>query len=502
MAYDVFPSWSTRLTIVRRMLYVDRNLIRTFIWFFCSLAMVALLSPLGASQDEVFHATNVWCGRGERSPFCEEMEAAPVYTALTNLDSQHCKADPLSPLICPLDGGGNLKYQTNPGLYPTTFYFALSWFVLGPVEMSLIAARVANALIISLMLALLMSLIPTRHRVALALVILTAFNPTGVYLFSSIHPSSWAAFGVGTGWIGIHAALTPSALPTKRRALQFIVGVLICLMAVGSRWDALPFMAVVGILTTSRLLVEHFPRRKMTVFMVGVTLFGCFAILLQLFSSFRPSEYFELLVSRNHGQPDNLSFFSHYLLQGLPNALGALGSVPTHAVIVLPQIVQLVGVAVLGCFITITINRNNPWQWGGALLTVLAISATIMGQVALIDDRDFFGVEPRYSYPLLLFGIGWWYLFGSSSRSTMFDALLRPAAVAMTTTFALSMFTVAERFTDRQTLGLRLLPEESDNWWWKILPVSPNVVFVLAVIFMWKFLQRLADQLRRDVQVA
>jgi len=273
-------------------------------------------------------------------------------------------------------------------------------------------------------------------------------------------------------------------------------------MAVGSRWDAIPFMAVVGVLVTSRLLFEHFPRRQVTVFMVGLTLAGCLAILLQLFSSFRPSEYFELLVSRNQGQPDNLSFFSHYLLQGLPNALGALGSVPTHASIVLPQIVQLIGVVVLGCFLTLTVNRNSPWQWGGALLTILAISATIMSQVALIDDRDFFGVEPRYSYPLLLFGIGWWYLFGSATHLTTFATLLRPAAVATTTTFGLSIFTVAERFTDRQTLGLRLLPEESDNWWWKILPVSPNIVLVLAVIFMWKFLQRLADQLRRDVQAA
>ena len=478
----------------------DRAWTRISIWLFLSLAMVALLSPLGATHDEVFHATNIWCGRGERSPFCEEIESAPGYTALTNLNAQHCKADPLSPLICPLESGGNLRYQTNPGLYPSTFYSVLSWFVFGSVELSLIVVRLANALVISLMLALMMAVIPTRHRVALALLILTAFNPTGFYLFSSIHPSSWTAFGVGTGWIGIHAALTPSAQSSKRRALQFVVGVLICLMGVGSRWDAYPFMAVVGVLVISRLLFDYFPTRRATVLLVGLTLSGCLGMLLQLFSSFKPSEYIELLVSHNRGQPDNLTFFSHYLLQGLPNALSALGSVPTHASVVLPQIVQLVGVVVLGCLVTLTIDKNSPWQWGGALLAILAISVTIMSQVALIDNRDFFGVEPRYSYPLLLFLVGWWYLFGSSTHSATFVASLRPAAVAVTITFALSMFTVAERYTDRQTLGLRLLPEESDNWWWQILPVSPNVVLVLAVIFMWNFLRHLADQLRRDVQ--
>jgi hypothetical protein len=38
----------------------------------------------------------------------------------------------------------------------------------------------------------------------------------------------------------------------------------------------------------------------------------------------------------------------------------------------------------------------------------------------------------------------------------------------------LSLFTLVERFADRQYFGLRFIPEGPGSWWWKWMPFGPN----------------------------
>jgi len=135
-----------------------------------------------------------------------------------------------------------------------------------------------------------------------------------------------------------------------------------------------------------------------------------------------------------------------------------------------------------------TFNRENLFQTMGFVITTVTISLMFMAWHVSRNERDATELSSRYSLPLLVFAIGWWYLQGPSDLQTRVVGHLRAALVASTFLFTLTIFTIAERSVDLQTFGLRFLPEGLDQWWWAWMPVGPNVVVFLASISFWKFL--------------
>lgn len=466
-----------------------RAALRAFGWFFAALSLLALLSPPGATHDEWYHAGSIWCGHGVRQPYCQDIGIIPEYghSALTNLDAKNCQADIRSPLYCPTPRIGLSRPLVNEGLYPPGFYFVLSWFVVPSADVSFFLTRIASAMIISSVLAVLFWALPQRHKLVLFLLILTSFSTTGYYLFASINPSSWTALGVGVAWLAIHAALSPSAVNKPRRFGAGMVGVVAVLMAAGSRWDAVSFLALSVTLTLLHVGFTHFPnRRRLILSLVFVGVLG-FGLLLELVAPFAPLESLRRLSTFAIGQRDNVAFFSDNLLQGLPNALRSLGTVPTMSGILLPEVIYIGHLMILGFFVSRTFNQTEKLQLFGFAIVSVTVSLVIMAQVSLNDNRDSGGVEPRYVYPLLVFLVGWWYLTGPEDLQRRTAQFLRPAAIANVLLFVLMAFTVAERFVDRQTSGLRLLPEGPDQWWWTWMPVGPNVIVLLAPLSLWLF---------------
>lgn len=118
---------------------------------FAALSMVALLSPPGATHDEWYHVSSIWCGQGEREPFC--LERFPENgIALINLELTNCQINQEALLLCPLNRTGKSTPVTNFGQYPKLFYFTLSWFVVPWAENSVAVTRVASAFFMSLVL--------------------------------------------------------------------------------------------------------------------------------------------------------------------------------------------------------------------------------------------------------------------------------------------------------------------------------------------------------------
>jgi hypothetical protein len=115
----------------------------------------------------------------------------------------------------------------------------------------------------------------------------------------------------------------------------------------------------------------------------------------------------------------------------------------------------------------------------------------IMTQVATNDYRDIGSVEPRYVYPLLLFGLGWWFLQASDESLVNISQRSRQIVLVAVGIYVVSTFSITERFVDYQSYGFRLIPEGPDQWWWTGLPVGPNTVLVLSVLSLWRFLTRL-----------
>ncbi len=466
-----------------------RKIVKAFGWFFATLTMVALLSPPGATHDEWYHASSIWCGQGIRSPYCtEKIDSQRV--AITNLDAANCQASAASVLYCPTPRTGQSNPVTNYDLYPTLFYFVLSWFVVPSPDLSIAVVRVVSALIITVVLGLAMWLLPRRHQTVLLLVALTTFPATGFFLFGSINPSAWTAVGVGVGWLSLHAAAVSTHITRRRRVGISVVGIVACIMAVGSRYDAYPFLAVAIGLICLHVARSRFRRNRKLMLLAASTLALALLVTLEMFTPLSPFFHLRRLFEFSNGQPDNITFLSHNLVEGLPNAFLALGTVPTMSQVVLPEIVYLIGVSTVVFFVIRTFERRNILQLIGSIVVSLAIAVSIAAQVAFNDNRNQGFIEPRYVYPLFILLVSWWYALGPDDLHGRVSRHLKPAAFATTFAFFLTVFTIAERFVDRQTFGLRYLPEGPDQWWWTWLPIGPNVLVVLAPCCLWMFFRQ------------
>jgi hypothetical protein len=76
------------------------------------------------------------------------------------------------------------------------------------------------------------------------------------------------------------------------------------------------------------------------------------------------------------------------------------------------------------------------------------------------------------------------------------ERYLKFGGLISTVSFTLLVFTVAERFVDKQTYTLRWLPEGPDQWWWTWVPVGPNIPMVVAPLFFWFFMRIVTNPLR------
>jgi len=472
-----------------------------FAWFFAALSMLALLTPPGATHDEAYHLRSIWCGRGERSPFCSDryVDEADGYVARTNLEVPICQVSARAPLHCPGSQTGETISPTDEGRYPPVFYFLLSWLVTTSTSASVVLMRVAVALSITMILGLMMWLFPSEHRKALFLVIMTVFPATGVTLFASINPSAWSAIGVGTGWLALHAALVPrrSRSPISRLGLAGIGLTAMC-MAISSREDASLFLLLpVTFVAVDALRWNPRQRRlRLLPLVLGPT--SVLVVGLWQMSLPAVAEYLQSLFSYSDGQSDNYTFYSENLLQALPNALHALGSLPMTSPVLVPEIVLISNLAILAYFLIRSYNAGEVLQKVGAVVSVIYIAVMIATQVALIDSRDFGGVEPRYVYPLFLFVSGWWFLQGNLDFGPKMADIFRVGSRIATASFALVCYSLAERYVDRQTFSFRYLPDGPDNWWWDGMPVGPTVIVVLASVFIWMFFRRLRCLLAED----
>jgi hypothetical protein len=96
-------------------------------------------------------------------------------------------------------------------------------------------------------------------------------------------------------------------------------------------------------------------------------------------------------------------------------------------------------------------------------------------------------------YSLVLFGIGLGFLVSNSNIELFFARWGCVMAVASVVSFGFVSFAVAERYVDRQTFGVRWIPEGPDQWWWGGMPIGPNSVVFAGILLMsaamWKLNQ-------------
>lgn len=210
----------------------------------------ALASPVGASPDEDYHLTSIWCGHGLRAGVCESgtdsanrrisvsLLQAPCFAFRADI-SASCQgsgfAGPEGELL--LTDRGNFT-----GGYPPVFYFFNSFFVGHDISDSVVLMRFVEAALFVLVIAATYLASAPGLRRPIILGTAVTMVPLGMFIVPSINPSSWAMLSAATLAVSVLGYVT--ADDRRRRLVLGGLAALSLLIGAGARGDAAMYSVV------------------------------------------------------------------------------------------------------------------------------------------------------------------------------------------------------------------------------------------------------------------
>jgi hypothetical protein len=160
----------------------------------------ALSSPIGSSPDDDFHLPSIWCGQGFRDGLCEEdINPDLVKVPYTTFSNSACfQFDENKSGACVYDESLASFSRANliDNLYPTVYYWSMSWFASDDVVASTITMRVVNSLLAVIGFTVLIVALPLQLRRIPLVGLLVSVIPLGVFLIASTNPSGWSYVGI------------------------------------------------------------------------------------------------------------------------------------------------------------------------------------------------------------------------------------------------------------------------------------------------------------------
>ena len=187
-----------------------------FTFLFLGIIAVAtgwvFASSPGSSPDDDYHLVSTWCPRpvdsscettmidGDRYVMAPLTASRSVCEAF-HPDRSHACIKEYS------DDAAYPSYRYDDGLYPLGFYHFHHLFAGHNVERSAWHMRVANVVILLILIGAITVLSQREVRVNIALAALVAWTPMGMYFIASNNPSSWAITGVFCYGAALYAGL-------------------------------------------------------------------------------------------------------------------------------------------------------------------------------------------------------------------------------------------------------------------------------------------------------
>lgn len=435
----------------------------------------AFASPVGASPDDDYHMTSIWCGQGIRDGLCEPGDAdderripsrlleAPSCFAFNPEQSASCDLSPSDVLV-------NTDRGNFTGDYPPVFYAALSVFAGPDVEASIITMRLVNAALFVGILTTLTVLLPRRFRVGAVLPLTVGSVPLGMFLVPSVNPSSWAMLSAVGLWLAV-VGVVRAAERWRRIALGTLAGVL-TVMGAGARSDAAVYAAIAVVVA----LILTFERSRRWAVAAGV---GAL-IVVAAAASFLTS-----------GQSSAVS--------GDAASAGGVGSLLANLVLLPSLWVGSLGTWGLGWLDT----ALPPIVWVGSVIAVTSLLFTGLrrttGRKRLVLGLTFAalaviplyvlqiggvvvgaGVQPRYVYPLLLLLVGLVLWDRDATRILLTRIQWTILGVLLIAANAVALHTDIRRYvTGTDENGPNL--EAGLEWWWD-LAFGPMWVWVVGSV--------------------
>lgn len=458
---------------------------RSLLWLapvlaFIALACWAVASPVGASPDDEFHLTSIWCASGETAGVCEDVaDTAARAVAEPLAEAGECfKFDSNQSAACAANLDSDRLVESTRGnfvgSYPPIYYTAMGWFSGdGFSAATVVLLRILNVVLFLGIAVALHLLLPARLRSASLWTWLIGLVPLGVFLLASNNPSAWAVISGGTVWI---ATLGYFIATTWRRWVLLALALVTTLMGAGARADAAAFAAI-GILVAAVLAAERTRRYLLSIlpFVAAVLLAGIL---------FVTSRQAGVLLSGLTGRSEASTLPTGDLIFGnlleVPSLwAGAFGTWPLGWLdTALPASVWVPALSVFAamCFAGLrSMSKRKAVAIAIVLVALVGVPTWVLLRSGVLVGDE---VQPRYILPLVIMlgGVAMLQLHGRSIGIT--TTQLWVIGIALSTANAVALHTNLRRYIS----GLDVIDWNLGHhleWWWPGF-VAPMIVWAVG----------------------
>lgn len=444
-----------------------------------ALAGWALGSPVGASPDDDYHLTSIWCADGLQAGVCEKAATAdarevPYLVARPTCYVFHAEVSASCQLTKhPLDASttrGNFD-----GMYPPFFYGTMRAFVTSDVLSSVVTMRIVNSILFVGLASLVCWLLPARRRTTLFWGIAGSIVPLGVFIIASVNPSSWAVLSGGIVFVATAGYFESAGWRKIGLGASAVVA---AFLGGGARSDAAIYAVIAagaGLLVTiawnkrfwlSALLPLGIAVMSAVLFRLGSQAEGAFN------GGWGPP----------HMQGSTLNVAFRTLIQ-LPSLYAGsfgvnwgLGWLDT----LMPAIVWFPALAVFLALIFAGLRSMNLWK--GIALAGVVLVLFVVPFYLLVHGRFPVGeqIQPRYLTPLImvLLAVALWQVGGTVFRLTRVQWWAIVVSLAVANSIALHE-NIRRYVTGTDVPGFNL--SSHVEWWWPI-SLSPMWAWVIASV--------------------
>lgn len=449
-----------------------------------SLGAWAFSSPVGASPDDDFHLTSIWCAGNGSSGICEPAEKSSSRLVSDALTQSSCYASDANVSgACQTElglfdnpGSSVTTRGSFEGNYPPVYYATMHLFAGQDIEFSAILMRFANIVLFAAFLFATLLLAPrVLSRTAIGIWALTTV-PLGLFILGSNNPSSWAITGIGFGWIALYAFLTAQGRIQIPLGILYLLSVVV---AAGARGDAAVYVILSAVLVVFLSFAKDKNYLLKLILPAAMILVGFFFYItsqqsgiattgLPFGDSDRPAE------ART---PISVLFYNivqlPFLLSG---AFGTwnLGWLDT----VMPAIVWVISLSLFSGVMFVALGKVSPRRAAallGIALVIVALPLYVL-QAALAHVGE--QVQPRYVLPLIMVfaGVALLSLGEGKVSFSLIQLWLIFAGLAIAQSVALYMNTRRYVWGLDSSAGWNL--NTSVQWWW---PAGPSPMLNWAI---------------------
>lgn len=472
-----------------------------------TLAAWALSSPIGASPDEDFHQTMLYCA-GAKTERCHEAGAryGHCYTMRPTVSANCSNYAKLSE---------PKATQVVLGHYPPLYYKFMAFFIGDNLSTTTILVRLAN---VTLMVIFALGSIILTHRSykpALGISWLVASMPTGVYFFSSLNPTAWIVISIASVW-GPFLSLFQSNSIKLLNICRILFIILASILGVGSRGEAIIWIPLTFITLLILILSFQISLNKKRIIRFAFLIILLLLPLFFLLGQYTSQKIASFLVQTNSfglALEKYVYLFKWPLIQNTFNILFGVTGIPgvpgsglgTHDVPVPAMAFIFIAYALCSC-IVVGITRLY-------MRKVIAISFLVLSILIITSFlwtlQNWEYLQGRYFLPMLFPLIG---LFLLSKDATFVGTKWQWLTVLMSLAIAncLVLLSISLRFmygVVYQSTRYPLTPNAPDinpsrlfvdrvpSWWWPNFPFDPSdlwiigsVCFASLMVIIWRWL--------------